>query len=556
MRNDFEIPGKELPAMRVNRKKAALVTLAAAVALAAGVPAGAQHPGPVSRPGPSMQWQSADLGTTFVVTPEGQYPSVDPFLEPPGSNFLFTVYENARDGNGVEMVNTLPSTPDVPYNLHDGPVVTTSIPTDSPSTDLRALFNHILHSAKEGKTIDYSAIDRAIDIIEGNPIPNRPWSGLPLLHYKGPEKVKKVVPIYDALGNKIGGNVDVYQAWFDSHIESNAAFIDPSEVLDVPWTITYTVDCLHRCHDDFSPFVMYFDDPALSPPGMPPMPHVAMDQTFFPMEDGTRNVFKLKMTPGKYYNLTYTWGWRLHPPRVQVTENARKVMGGKTLPQWEIDTFGPAPTSSEAAKLAAIAKIGDLAPAKQMWRLLRSARAVDSSHMQVAMYMKEVLDHLDDWLDRTELPKTVRHLVDPGADVTLFYVNNTIYGKVRNGGWDDIPGWNQRPYTYKAKLLNGDYFMHGYMNVDFGGSRGWENQFQSSVGINGIGCKFSFGRTHWWVNAGGPWGAIVVPPANPADITSVGQHRVEITLNFEPSRRLRLYQFDPLHHDVAVYSLH
>ncbi len=47
-----------------------------------------------------------------------------------------------------------------------------------------------------------------------------------------------------------------------------------------------------------------------------------MDQTFFPMEDGTRTVFKIKMAPAPDYNLVYTWGWRMHPPRAQVMENA------------------------------------------------------------------------------------------------------------------------------------------------------------------------------------------------------------------------------------------
>jgi hypothetical protein len=41
----------------------------------------------------------------------------------------------------------------------------------------------------------------------------------------------------------------------------------------------------------------------------------------------------VKMAPGKYYNLTYTWGWRIHPPRVQVSENALKSLGGQTLVQ-------------------------------------------------------------------------------------------------------------------------------------------------------------------------------------------------------------------------------
>jgi hypothetical protein len=31
---------------------------------------------------------------------------------------------------------------------------------------------------------------------------------------------------------------------------------------------------------------------------------------------------------------------------------------------------------------------------------------------------------------------------------------------------------------------------------------------------------------------------------------------VHFKYNFEPSRRLRIYQFDPLHHDVAIFSIH
>src|SRR3546814_5225815 len=38
--------------------------------------------------------------------------------------------------------------------------------------------------------------------------------------------------------------------------------------------------------------------------------------------------------------------------------------------------------------------------------------------------------------------------------------------------------WNTRGFNYKVKLLNADKFPHMYVNVDFGGTRGWENQFQ------------------------------------------------------------------------------
>jgi len=235
---------------------------------------------PRPRPPQANEWQTVDNGvtTTHIITPEGAFPSQDPFTNPPGSNHLDTVYKNVCDGNGVEMVNTLPSTPENPYNLHDNPVVSV-IDKTSPTDDLREAFQLI----KKSKGHDKLAVQKAIDILEGNPIPSRTYSGMALLHYKGPERIKHVQAVYDANNVKIGGIVDVHQVWFDGTIQSDAAMIDPSDVLDVPWTVRFTVDTLNRGHEDFAPMVMYFDDPALSPPGMPPMPHVLMDQTFFPM---------------------------------------------------------------------------------------------------------------------------------------------------------------------------------------------------------------------------------------------------------------------------------
>ncbi|MGJ0484263.1 MAG: hypothetical protein ACR65R_06980 [Methylomicrobium sp.] len=492
--------------------------------------------------------------TTTIITPENTiFPSQDPFAEPPGSNHLPTVYKNVCDSNGVEVPNTLPSTPEHPYNLHADPAVSV-IDKTSPTDDLIVSFRQIRES--DGSNV--AAVQRAIDILEGNPIQGRNYSGMPLLHYNGPNKVKHVQPIFEN-GVKVGGVVDVHQVWFDSHIESDTAMIDPSDVLDVPWTIRYTVDTLNRGHDDFSPMVMYFDDPALSPSGMPPMPNVLMDQTFFPMEDGIQTVYEIKMAPGKYYNLSYHWGWRRHPPRVQVSENARKMLAGKTLVEWETSVFGEHPTANEANKLAAIAKIGDLAPEKRMWNTLRAIKAQGSaSGKEIAALYRA----FDQWQNRNKLPDGVK--ADPDSDWTLFFVNNTVYGQMK-GITDDsavtYPDWTLRGKTVKIKLLNGDHFDHAYFNVDFGGRRGWENTFQSTEAIGGSGQWFTFGRAHWWVNAGMPTPSkpslIVTPPATGSgDSTVVGEHNIVMQMNFEPSRRIRWYQFDPLHHDVAVWSIH
>ena len=531
------------------------------------------HPHPQMRPEPSTATTIGD--TTRVSTGASLFQESDPFRYPPGTNFLPTVYSNMFDGFGKEMPNTLPSTPAIPYNLHDGEPVISKIEPRSPTDDLLDVLEMRIPKAVKPAPVQprkrtgppaqspspaneeiVNRIQRGLDILEGNPVPDRLYSGLPLLHYKGPEKCKKVTPIRDATGKVVGGNVNIHQVWYDIHIESDTAFLDTTEVKEVPWTITYTVDVLNRGHDDFSPFVMYFDDPALSPPGMPPMPHVGMDQSYFNMESGTRTVFKIKMAPGKYYNLTYTWGWRDHPPRVQVTENACKRMkdaagNNKTLVQWEIDVFGENPSANEQTKLAAIAKIGDLAPEKRMWAALRVARdaARARDYETVRTKLSEALVAFQEWRNRSQLPRGVP--VDRNADVTLFYVNNTIYAEIIGGGWVDFPKWTLRGTTLKITVLNGDYFEHGYQNVDFGGARGWENQFKSSAPLGGSGCWFTFGRAHWWMNIPG---MIVVPPATPYD--SPGMQKVEITYNYEPSRRLRFYQFDPVHHDVAVFSVH
>jgi hypothetical protein len=533
------------------------------------------------------------VGDTFtIVTGDSvfQKPEVDPFTLPPGTNFLPTIYTNMYDTAGNEMLNTLPSTPNVPYNLHDGDPIVTQINDISPTDDLRSVFEKVIRLAPSAKKDSpesepiIKAIQQGIDILEGNPLPDRAYSGIPVLHYLGPDKVKPVTPIFDHTGKTVvGGNVNIHQIWYDSHIESDTAFIDPSAVMNVPWSVTFTVDVLSRGEDDFSPFVMYWDPNAGA---SMPVPHIGMDQSFFPMETGTRTVFKIKMAQAKYFNLTYTWGWRVHPPRAQVFENANKkisINGGMpmTLPQWEQSVFCPSqnqacsPRSSEELKLRAINMIGDLAPEKQMWLALRDARvaALAGNYPLVVARIKEAQNSSRDWGERSRLPRAGKYRVevDRNSDLTVLYVNNTIYAEFsdRTNSIDDavridFTGWKLRGTTLKVTIYNGDHFEHGYQNVDFGGGRGWENQFKSSVKVGGSGCWFTFGRAHWWMNIpntaptpNNPAGdlPVVVPAASPNPYKP-SMRKVHITYNYEPSRRLRFYQFDPLHHDVAIFSVH
>lgn len=527
------------------------------------------HPCPNARPmdGPVTVLQP-DGVTHTVSTGTSLFAEVDPFLDPVHATNLLPNWDgNMFDGLGQEMLNTLPSSAAHPYNLHDAPAVS-AVDITSPTDDLTRIFNQIKNG--DQGAAKQVLIQQALDILEGNPLTGdlagRAYNGLAVLHYKGPEKIKTV----DAATQ----NVNIHQVWYDGHIEADAGLLDVSQVLNTPFTITYTVDVLNRGEDDFAPTVMYFDNPSLIPAGGWPMPHVSMDTTFFPMLEGKRYVFTMKMPPGKYYNLTYTWGWREHPPRVQVSENANKklptdidpVTGAptaatrQTLLWWEQQVFGNTPSADQASKLAAIARIGELAPEKRMWMAMNAAKNTPGK-AAIQAQLNEAIAALDDWNHRTRLPRGVA--ADPNADVTMVYLNNTIYGQMKGGGMPSLDKWRTRHDAHSPdgkshfylSLLNGDHFVHSYMGVDFGGSRGWENQFQSTKDIGGSGCWFTFGRFHWWVNAGGPFGMINVPPAS-ADGLTPTLRKVDMSLNYEPSRRLRLYNFDPAHHETAVFSLH
>jgi hypothetical protein len=592
---------------------------------------GVCHPYPQPFPQASTQTTTGCPGKdckTEIKTGEGIFPPMNPFNYQtfPGNNFLPSIYTNVFDTQGHEIPNTLPSTPTIPYNLHDGDPIVSVINPISPEDDLKAIYYEVmrhlpLEVAKKAKAgvetriepeqrQEYdaaavrAALQRAVDIFEGNPVPGRIYSGFPLLHYDSLEKVRKVIPIKDEQGNVIGGNVDVHQIWYNQRIESDTAYIDlsllkPPNVpagVDPTWTITYTVDVLSRGRDDFSPYAMYIDPPTNGMPG------VGMDQSFFDMEDGTRTVFRIKMAPVSYFSLVYTWGWRMHPPRAQVMENAGKAINykgnvpvscpadyqGKTLPQLEQAVFcmpdnpnctsarcGPdeprftkdgKPTPCEQQKLYAISQLGDLAPEKKMWNAVRDAqKAADQSNWEEVRRIldERVLPAFIDWVNRNLLPKEVKDWVAKNvpdyksSDVMLLYVNNSTYGELTNGAWGRWDSWEERPKKLRVLVLNADHFVHSYTIADFGGNRGWENQFRSTVKVAGSGCWFTFGRNWFWMPVGGPLNPyICVAETGGPDGLTPAVHWMDVELNYDPSRRLRFYQFDPFHHDVAIYSVH
>jgi hypothetical protein len=611
---------------------------------------------------------TASGGHVFPENPD--YPNGDSFSPNP-SNLLPTVYENSRSCRGNEIPNTLPSTPDNPYNLHDDPVIRT-IDKTSPTDDLDWILDQI-EAMSEPRRICRSTprfsfcyeiparvntgqlrqlARHAVDIIEGNTLRGelrgREYEGFPLLNYLGGLKTKSVDPVTKT--------VEINQLWFDTHVLSDTAYVDPTVVNDEEWTIKYNVKILNRGHEDFAPFTMFYEDPSelnLSDIGgpdltmggtvVPRVANVGMDQTFFPMEEGQEYTLNMKMPPARFWNLSYHWGWRIHPPRVQVTENVLAPLAdGRPRNAEEIRVFGENPRQNQKTKLNAIAQIGDTAPAKRMWRMFSELGGVNGQRpsfglingSSVRARAELIRQAFEDWQNRNRLP--TGYEMDPDYDLTVVYLNNRMYGQLKDhDGRAEVrmkdEQWSKRGDQLKIKLLNGDYFLHTYVLVDFGGLRGWENTFHNTLPVGGAGPLFTFGRVHWWVhtagsgpvavppaqrpsasvgplasratgnsavvnakanavlakgNAGqakgnaqakgaaslfrgqagnpqgpgphqfGAWGGLMIPTADYVNTDGVGEHDVIVNFTYEPSRRLRIYQFDALHHDQAVWSVH
>ena len=647
------------------------------------ITAHAQHPSPVpvdgspnQAPNPDWSRKVVDDGKTSIYKgPTTHHPQTKPFQTSEPGNMLPTIYEPMVDSGGDPIPNSLPSTPADPFNLHPEPEVS-EIDPRSPRWDLGMIIHELKAAVnpefrrevnkqvykhgtgvppdpRRGRVerkgndagtterlngrIDFDRVQFAIDILEGNPI-DRTYSGMSLLKYKGPDMVKKVDPETNT--------VTVHQSWQRSRIMSDTMFIDPSTIpADEEWTIRYVVDSLHWGHEDFAPFAVFFDDPQDT--GKPNKPFFQMDQTFFPMEQGHRYVFEIAMPPHRFWNLTYTWGWRVHPPRIQAIEKALKAPGGKNIVKWESDVFGKNPTASRENKLQAISMISDLAPAKRMWKAFRAIKASQSNSGMSPGALRELVAEAEaayeDWKNRHKLPRGIERADPEEYDETIVYLNNMMYGGISDQSGNNEQSffeWQTRGEKLKVKLKNGDYFPHFYMNVDFGGRRGWENIYQNTVALGGQGPWFTFGRTQWWQNLGdpnvgennanrpvpamvpaakrptggsGPGGSGAaqrvttstngltdleqrigynlpevptgpghsVPPmakvpeersdswemAHPGKGVKLhrqrseaglelGIHNVELLFRHDPSRRIRFYQFDPMHHNENILSIH
>jgi hypothetical protein len=323
-----------------------------------------------------------------------------------------------------------------------------------PEDDLADALDAMGAAASSGnRSAATSARSLAINILEGNPIADKAYSGMPLLKWNSPAKVKNV---------PAGGNVVVREVRFGEHALSDTwllSFDDPNQ----PYTITFRIT---EVGTQFGGLLS--PSPLLSQGGSPiGGENQALQSLVEPLLATGTTTSSRFVTNGQEFTRAATQDITIAmppagmtdailEPNLQPTKETLFTLertSADRLNQARAD-FGFSTTNPSAAdKANAIAHIGDGAPEKELWGdlqqlqpsapgFLDAAALVASGDRQLVSAMRM----------RSGPPAGVGH--DPSADVNVAFLNNEAY--MYRGG-SALP---QGGGALKVSVTNADNFTH------------------------------------------------------------------------------------------------
>src|SRR3954452_11601067 len=258
----------------------------------------------------------------------------------------------------------------------------------TPEDDLGAALDALRDASSAVEAQD--ARRRALDILLGNPISGKAYSGMPLLNWDVPRKVKDVPP---------GGDVRVRQVRFGDTVLSDTSmlrFEDP----DQPFTITYEIAVLGPdSPTELAPTPLLSDGAGplgglhsiLQPLGLAPMQTGTTESSRFTdalgLTDGGKEQTRtgvqqitVTMPPPRYVDAVLDPDLVAHGDPMAAGGNPLTALEPATNGRVaEVDaTFGFSGNSpSDAQREAAIAKIGANAPERVLYQDLRDLDATN-----------------------------------------------------------------------------------------------------------------------------------------------------------------------------------
>jgi streptogramin lyase len=308
----------------------------------------------------------------------------------------------------------------LPFDLLDEPDPAALL--GSPSTPEADLADALDALAAAGTAEQATAARQsALDILEGNPIAGRAYSGMPLLNWNAAAKVKPV---------PAGGTVDVTQVRWGEHMLSDTWLLDFADA-GAPYRIRYHVAELgSTVGGQLNPTPLLADGTstvggqhsAILPLSIEPSVATGTHQlNRFLTERGLSDVPEL--TRSAVQTITVD----MPPPGRTAAVLDPNLQEGHpaaaTLMPASPERVAAATAALGTDKAAAIARLSDESPEKQLHTELT---ALDPAAVATANAKAASLRPLvGDMRSRTDLPAGVQS--DPAADVTLVLQNNEAY---------------------------------------------------------------------------------------------------------------------------------
>ena len=431
---------------------------------------------------------------------------------------------SATMGREVRIPNTCPALNGKP-NLHVGDLGITPLDrtyslrgehaitsTRNPHQDLELALSRLLRGSRQQGS-DREALEaaarEALDILMGE-TRGRVYDGFALLninrgafaldHVPEEYKTKRLVDSGDTVISEIDGQrrkiwqVTVNMLWYGHNFDSDTFLLripfeaHPYDQLRVDWRVYSLVQ------EDLAPCTITQD-------GFGRIFH-GLDSTFTHIPSGTLGELSVNYPSLLHFRGMYTWGWGVHPPRVQFLQ-----------PIVEIDEDGSLnpPGLSFATRMKEglrLDTIAEAAPEKKIYRVAEAALN-GASGARIAAMLTDPEEGPNgtfrEWLrlasDQRQLPPEAWEVLahedglgrgDFGPyDIVLAYMNNEIYGDTPYAqfgaeGKDGVTrDWPQSGLM-RVKVINFDGHTHYYRNVDFGAPLISENEHAFGNG------RFSF----------------------------------------------------------------
>jgi len=287
--------------------------------------------------------------------------------------------------------------------------------------------------------------------------------------------------------------IDVDHLWygqqFDSdtfllavplEVEVNGQMVPVSgdDTLRINWTIYSLVE------EDFAPTQVMRDAlvdgdvPGPKRGGTVRFPYKGEDTVWVRVLAGSVNRLTVQHTALRFIRGIYTWGWNVHPPRIQFIQPVfeyRDPDTGEAAWDWQAQSF-----VTRNREDLTIDAISDSAPEKKIYTVAEAALADDADPAAIHAMLNDPdvgpgYGTWHDWLtlmsNQRQLPPEARELLEQRgetiADYDFFtvYMNNEMYGEGTLG--HTIRLWSQGE-VMRAGLLNLDRHTHYFRNVGFG----------------------------------------------------------------------------------------